>query len=197
MPNEPLHVLAVVGSMCEKSATRTVLLHAADDLRSNGCVVDVLDLHAEQLPLFNPETTYRAAHYPALTKRLEQADVFLLATPDYHGSVSGALKNFLDHGWKEFTGKLFATIVGSFEKGLTVHDQLRTVARQCYAWSMPYGVSFVEKEDLKDGQIVTDTLKQRLEMLSRDVRVYGRLLAHQRRSDIAGRDTSFLARQRK
>jgi len=38
------------------------------------------------------------------------------------------MKNFLDHFWREFAGKLFATIVASHEKGLTVTDQLRTVA---------------------------------------------------------------------
>jgi len=123
--------------------------------------------------------------------------VIVLGSPDYHGSISGAMKNFLDHFWREFAGKLFATIVASHEKGLTVTDQLRTVARQCYAWTLPYGVSFTEDLDVKDGQIVSDALKQRLEMLVRDLRVYGNLLARQRRADLAGTDAGFLARHRK
>ena len=36
------------------------------------------------------------------------ADVFILASPDYHGSISGTLKNFLYHFYKEFGGKVFA-----------------------------------------------------------------------------------------
>ena len=48
-------------------------------------------------------------------------------------------ENFLDHFWQDFTDKLFAQVVCSHEKGLTVIDQLRTVARQCYAWTLPYG----------------------------------------------------------
>ena len=66
--------------------------------------------------------------------------------------MSSTIKNFLDHFWQEFAGKLFATIVASHEKGLTVTDQLRTVARQCYAWSLPYGDSFADRDDLKDGK---------------------------------------------
>jgi FMN reductase len=110
--------------------------------------------------------------------------------------MSSATKNFLDHFWREFAGKLFATIVASHEKGLTVTDQLRTVARQCYAWAMPYGVSFTEGTDVNDGQIVNDNFKQRLAMLLRDVRVYGQLLANQRHADLKGSDPGFLARHR-
>jgi FMN reductase len=106
------------------------------------------------------------------------------------------MKNFLDHFWHEFAGKLFATMVASHEKGLTVTDQLRTVARQCYAWSLPYGVSFADNQDVKDGEIVSDAFKKRLEMLTRDVRVYGEILAKQRRSDLQGKDPGFLARHR-
>ena len=120
-----------------------------------------------------------------------------MGTPDYHGSISSTLKNFLDHFWKEFTGKLFATVVASHEKGLTVHDQLRTVARQCYAWVMPYGVSFMEKVDVKEGQIATDELKNRLEMLQKDIQVYGRILADQRAADLSSNTPGFLAQLRK
>jgi NAD(P)H-dependent FMN reductase len=127
---------------------------------------------------------------------VERADVILLGTPDYHGSISGAMKNFLDHFWREFAGKLFATIVASHEKGLTATDQLRTVARQCYAWTLPYGVSFAEDHDVKNGKIASNALKQRLEMLTRDTRIYGQLLARQRRADLRGAEPGFMARHR-
>ncbi len=127
---------------------------------------------------------------------MERADVVLLGTPDYHGSISSATKNFLDYFWHEFAGKLFATIVASHEKGLTVTDQLRTVARQCYAWTLPYGVSFTEGHDIKHGKIVNAAFKQRLEMLEQDIYVYGKLLAKQRRADLRGDRPGFLARHR-
>src|SRR6185437_7830507 len=119
-------------------------------------------LQKEPLPLYNPDTAYHSREFQALQKRVDAADVLLLGTPDYHGSVSSTLKNFLDHFWREFAGKLFATIVASPEKGLTVTDQLRTVARQCYAWSLPYGVSFVDREDVKEGKVTSETLQKRL-----------------------------------
>jgi FMN reductase len=195
--SDSLNVIAVVGSLQKKSITRVAVRHVADGLESAGCTVDWLDLAEVNLPMVNTDTTFGAAHYAPLKARVQTADVFVLGTPDYHGSISGALKNFLDHFWKEFTGKLFAPMVASHEKGLTAHDQMRTVARQCYAWSLPYAVSFMEKEDVVDGEIVSDKFRDRLEMMIRDVQVYGGLLAAQRRADLAGTDPGFLAQLRK
>ncbi len=197
MSESPLNVLAVSGSLHERSVTLKVLSQIADRLRDVGCAVDLLDLREEPLPLFDPDTAYDQPEYERVRLRVLKADVFLLGTPDYHGSPSGVLKNFLDHFWREFSGKLIATVVASHEKGLTVTDQLRTVARQCYAWTLPYGVSFHGRMDLKDGHIASEALEKRAEMLVHDIRVYGQLLAQQRAADLAGKNPGFLARLRK
>ena len=197
MSEQSLNVLCVVGSLNETSVTRVVINAIADQLRAAGCTVDVLDLDKEQLPLYDPDTAEDQPHFAPLQHRVARADVFVLGTPDYHGSISSALKNFLDHFWHEFTGKLFCPVVASHEKGLTVIDQLRTVARQCYAWALPYGVSFMEKADVANGQIASDALKKRITILVRDARVYGSLLAKQREADLAGTDPGFMERLRK
>jgi NAD(P)H-dependent FMN reductase len=195
-PPPALRVLAVAGSLNSDSVTRVVVGEAARQLVALGCEVDLLDLLQEPLPLYNPDTAEGAPAYNALQRRVEQADVVVLGTPDYHGSISSALKNFLDHFWREFAGKLFVTIVASHEKGLTVTDHLRTVARQCYAWTLPYGVSFTGDEDVKDGKVTSATLAGRLEMMTRDAAVYGRVLAARRRADLASQEPGFMARLR-
>ena len=197
MPDTSCNVLLVVGSLHEASITRVVINHLADNLLADGCEVNTLDFIEDPLPLFNPDTVWDQDYYPILKQQIVAADAIVLGTPDYHGSISSTLKNFLDHFWKEFAGKLFATVVASHEKGLTVHDQLRTVARQCYAWVMPYGVSFMEKVDIKAGQIATDELKNRLEMLQKDIQTYGRVLADQRALDLSSNTPGFLAQLRK
>jgi NAD(P)H-dependent FMN reductase len=196
MSDAPLKIMAVVGSLNKTSVTRAVLQHAVEALQARGCQVDILDFLHEPLALYNPDMAYSAETYLPLKTRVETAEAFLLGTPDYHGSISSALKNFLDHFWHEFAGKLFGTVVASHEKGLTVTDQLRTVARQCYAWSLPYGVSFNEKEDVQEGLIASDYLKNRLAMLVRDLHVYGGLLAQQRNADLQSAEPSFMARWR-
>jgi NAD(P)H-dependent FMN reductase len=194
-----LKVLAVVGSLQRGSTTRVVIGHVARQLSEAGCAVDVLDFQKEPLALYNPDTAHDLPGYAQLQARVEGADLIILGTPDYHGSLSGAMKNFLDHFWREFAGKLFVTIVASHEKGLTVTDQLRTIARQCYAWTLPYGISFAEGTDVEveNGKIVNEALRQRLEMMLRDARVYGQLIATQRLADLAGDEPGFLARHRR
>ena len=196
MAEPSLNVLAVVGSLQRESVTRVVIHHVAERLRTDGCLVDLLDFLKEPLALYNPDTAHELPGYAELQARVDRADVIFLGTPDYHGSLSGAMKNFLDHFWHEFAGKLFATIVASHEKGLTVTDQLRTIARQCYAWTLPYGVSLTEEVDVKDGKIVSDSLRNRLDMLIRDARVYGGVLARQRKADLATQEPGFMARHR-
>lgn len=191
-----LQVLAVAGSMNKVSASRVVVTHVAETLAKKGCAVDLVDLMKEPLDLFNPDSAYGSAAFAGLQRRVDAADVFVLGTPDYHGSISSVMKNFLDHFWHEFAGKLFATIVASHEKGLTVTDQLRTVARQCNAWCLPYGVSFTDKEDVKEGAVYSETLKSRLNMLVNDIYHYGPLLAQQRARDLAGTEPGFMARHR-
>jgi NAD(P)H-dependent FMN reductase len=197
MSESPLKILAVVGSLHSASITRQVIHYVAERLRSEECEVDILDFEKEPLALYNPDTAHDLPGYKALQTRVEQSDVIVLGTPDYHGSISGATKNFLDHFWHEFSGKLFVSIVASHEKGLTVTDQLRTIARQCYAWTLPYGVSFTEDSDFKDGKIANETFQGRMDMLIRDTRIYGALLGRQRLADLVGSDPCFLARLRK
>jgi NAD(P)H-dependent FMN reductase len=191
-----LRVVAVVGTLQRDSASYAVVKEVAEQLNLAGCSVDVIDLKKEPLALFDPDTAHTLPTFAKLQDRVDRADVVVLATPDYHGSISSALKNFLDHFWREFAGKLFVTIVASPEKGLTVTEQLRTVARQCYAWTLPYGIAFTTDVDVKDGKVVSESLRERLTMMVRDVCVYGRLLARQRRADLAATGPGFLARYR-
>lgn len=193
---EKLKVFAVAGSLNDKSVTRVVIGLVAAGLEARGCEVYLADLAKERLELFDPDNAYSGAAYQSLKARVDAADVLVLGTPDYHGTIASPLKNFLDHFWTEFAGKLFATVVASYDKGLTVTDHLRTVARQCYAWSMPYAVAFSEKEDIKSGAL-SESFQKRLEMFNRDVAVYGKILAEQRREDLQGADAGFLARYRK
>ena len=50
---------------------------------------------------------------------------------------------------------------------------------------------------MKDAQVSSEALRKRLEMLARDIDIYGSVLAAQRRLDFAGNEPGFLARYRK
>jgi NAD(P)H-dependent FMN reductase len=173
-----------------------IVLEAA---RGQGAETRVLDLRELDLPIYRPQGQTETAGMSEANEAVNWADAFVLASPDYHGSMSGAMKNFLDYYWSEFAGKVFGYLCASHEKGLTVMDQMRTAVRQCYGWSLPYGVSFNGGEDFGGaGEVKNERLAHRLRMLARDTCVYGALIRDQLQRDLES-DTldTFAARYRK
>jgi FMN reductase len=71
------------------------------------------------------------------------ADALVLATIGFHPSMSGSLKHFLDYFWSEVSGKTFGYIIASYEKGLTVMDQMLTAALFLNSWYKWYDLKLV------------------------------------------------------
>ncbi|MDQ5876586.1 MAG: NAD(P)H-dependent oxidoreductase [Thermoproteota archaeon] len=178
MMRDTFNVLGVAGSIRQGSYSTRSLKIALEYAKKQGAEVRLLDLNTVVLPLYDPSAP-ASKEVEHTTEAIAWADAFILASPDYHGSMSGALKNFLDYFYEEFAGKVFGYIVASHEKGLTVMEQMRTAVRQCYGWSMPYGVSINGPQDFTGDEIRNTRLSNRLRMMARDLVVYGRLLRDQ------------------
>lgn len=195
----PIRIVGI-GSSMRKHSYSTLAVKMVLDLSKNNydAETNLLDLRRTKLAIYNPDESFHT-NIQEIGHLLEWADAFVLASPDYHGSMSGVMKNFLDHFWEEFAGKTFGYICASHEKGLTVMDQMRTAVRQCYGWSLPYGVSISGEQDFNDKEeIINNSLDRRLRMLARDLVVYGSLIREQFLQDIADDDISdtFAARYR-
>src|ERR671934_789465 len=183
-----IKILGVGSSMRQGSystlAVKIVLEIAA---KKYGAETRLLDLRQTNLPLYNPaDQLPKSNDIQKVVESVNWADAFVLASPDYHGSMSGAMKNFLDYFWEEFAGKTFGYIVASHEKGLTVVDQMRKAVRQCYGWSMPYNISINGENDFDSkGTLVNSALAKRIKMLARDLVTYGKLIRGQFLQDVA------------
>lgn len=179
------NVLGVGSSLRELSYSTSGLKLLLDKAKSKMAETRLIDLRQTNLPMLY-STKEDTEEIVQTTELVKWADAFVLATPDYHGSKSGSLKNFLDYFWSEFAGKTFGYIVASHEKGLTVMDQMRTAVRQCYGWSLPYGISINSEEDFDDKMELTNKkLMSRLDMMARDLVVYGKLLRGQFVNDLS------------
>jgi NAD(P)H-dependent FMN reductase len=179
------NVLGIGSSLRELSYSTSGLKLLLDKAKSKMAETRLIDLRQTNLPMLY-STKEDTEEIVQTTELVKWADAFVLATPDYHGSMSGSLKNFLDYFWSEFAGKTFGYIVASHEKGLTVMDQMRTAVRQCYGWSLPYGISINSEEDFNDKMELTNKkLMSRLDMMARDLVVYGKLLRGQFVNDLS------------
>jgi NAD(P)H-dependent FMN reductase len=189
-----INILGVAGSMRQESYSTLGLKMVLEEAKKYGSESHLLDLRDRNLPLYDPgapssnDSSFNNSNnvLEKITTALKWADALVLASPDYHGSMSGTLKNFLDYFWEDFAGKTFGYIIASHEKGLTVADQMRTAVRQCYGWSMPYNISINGEKDFdSEGNLVNSALVKRIKMLARDLVTYGTLIRRQFLQDVA------------
>jgi NAD(P)H-dependent FMN reductase len=194
-----LKVLGVGSSMRSSSFSTETLRIALEKANQNGAETKLLNLYDNPLPFYHNVTNANTANIHLATELVAWADSFILATPDYHGSMSGSLKNFLDHFWSDFAGKTFGYICSSHEKGLTVMDHMRTAIRQCYGWSLPYGISINSSQDFNSNREITNTkLVTRLNSFSRDLVIYGSLIHEQFVKDLKSNiNNTFASHYRK
>jgi NAD(P)H-dependent FMN reductase len=197
-----VNVLGVAGSMRQQSYSTRTLKIVLEEAKKYSSEPYMLELRKINLPLYDPSeitsdepssnnNNNRNNVLERITTALRWADAFVLASPDYHGSMSGGMKNFLDYFWEDFAGKTFGYIVASHEKGLTVADQMRTAVRQCYGWSMPYNISINGEKDFDSkGNLVNSALAKRIKMLARDLVTYGTLIRGQFLQDVANKEIS-------
>ena len=180
-----LKVLGVGSSMRHGSFSTETLKIILNNVNKNGGDTRLLNLYSNPLPMYTAEYNEKLSGIKHAVELVNWADALVLATPDYHGSMAGSLKNFLDYFWAEFAGKTFGYLCSSHEKGLTVMDQMRTAIRQCYGWSLPYGISINSNLDFnEDREIINLQLLGRLESFARDLVVYGGLISNQFKKDL-------------
>jgi azobenzene reductase len=99
--------------------------------------INLIDLSELVLPIYNgQESQNEISAVKQLRLQLEGADAIIVATPEYHGGMSGALKNALDFlGSKHFKDKPVAimAVAGGGKGGINALNNMRIVLRALYA----------------------------------------------------------------
>jgi azobenzene reductase len=118
---------------------------------------ELIDLSELTLPLFNGEDEQsELMSVQVLREAVREADGIILASPEYHSGMSGALKNALDFlNSQHFEHKPVAlmAVAGGGKGGINALNNMRVVARGLYANVIPKQVvldpvCFIENGDL-------------------------------------------------
>lgn len=141
-----MRVLAICGSLNPGSKTMMALRVAIEGATEAGGEVELVDLREFNLPILNTPNPPAGADEDVerLKQLFRSADALLVASPEYHGSFSGALKNAFDlMGFEEFEGKMVGLIgvAGGALGATNALNHLRVVCRQLHAWVVPNQVS--------------------------------------------------------
>jgi len=92
-------ILAFAGSLREHSYSKRVVKTAVKGAETAGAEVTYIDLRDFPMPIYNADDHEKNgfdANALKLQKLLSEHDGLLIASPEYNGSLSGALKNAID-----------------------------------------------------------------------------------------------------
>jgi FMN reductase len=151
-----VQITGICGSLNSQSSTRRALVLALESAQSAGARTQLLDLRDFKLPF--AESGFETDEFPDVARfndLVRASDGLIWATPEYHGSFSGALKNALDLGsFAEYEGKMVALLgVAAGQIGaINALSHLRTVGRQLHAWVLPSQLSIARAYAAFDAQ---------------------------------------------
>lgn len=167
MPEHRYRIAVVIGTVRPGNYTKKAAALVADELRqADGVAVDVLDPATLDLPF--PGITSPTSSAEELQRTIAGATGVVLATPEYHGSVSSVMKCVIENlGFPSvLAGKpvaLLGVAAGAIG-AIKSLEQLRSIASHVGAVVLPSVVSVagVQKAFDEDGNCLDPRVEKRV-----------------------------------
>ena len=184
---DSVRVVGLCGSIRAGSFTRMALERALSGAAETGASTRLIDLRKYSLIFCDGKED--ESEYPddvfRLRKDVRDAHGIVLATPEYHGSLSGLLKNAIDlMGFDEFEGKMIGLVgvSGGPMGALNGLNSLRTVGRALHAWVIPDEAAVPNASQAfgANGHALDPGMDKRLKEVGRQVARYAYLHTSER-----------------
>ena len=174
-------VVGIGGSDGPGSATERALARTLEEAERRGADVRLFGgVFLGELPLFRPRRPDRTWHATELVATVSRADGVIVATPSYHGCVSGVVKNALDyledlrrHDRPYLDGRAVGCVVtsaGTQAGGITL-AALRAIVHALRGWPTPFGATL----DVVPGAPITDKDAGKLAIVAGQVVEFARM----------------------
>ena len=143
-------VVGIGGSVRADSQSERALHVALAGARDAGAKVHAVTGSALVLPFYDPQVPERTDNARELVAALREADGVLLASPGYHGTVSGLVKNALDyvedlrHDERPYLDGRGVGCIGTahgWQASVTTLQALRSVVHALRGWPTPLGAA--------------------------------------------------------
>ena len=171
----PVQVSGICGSLSEQNATRMALnvaLRGASELRADTRLIELRDYELVFIGKV-PEEDYPPDVF-RLREEIKASNGIILGTPEYYGSLSGALKTMFDlMRPEEFEGKIVGLIgvAGGHTGAINSLNAMRTIGRNLHCWVLPQEVSIADSKKAfnEDGSVTDPAIEERLLDIGRKV----------------------------
>jgi len=179
----PPLVVGIGGTTSPGSATERILRASLDAAGALGARTRLFAGADLDLPMYG-----RARSHPralALVEALREADGVILASPAYHGTVSGLVKNALDHAedlrradppYLEGRPVGCIAVAGGPQAGAATLATLRAIGHALRGWPTPLGVAVDTSDRIfgADGAVDDAVVLCRLDLLAEQVVSFAR-----------------------
>jgi len=176
-----VNIVGIGGTTRAGSSTEKALRYALKQCESRGAAT--ICFGAEDLvamPHFAPENPDRADVAQRMIKELRDADGIILASPGYHGTISGLVKNALDYtedmrsdDHAYFSGRAVGCIAtgAGWQGTMTTLITLRSIVHSLRGWPTPLGVAINTSTPIfsADGEPTDERVATNLRTLSEEV----------------------------
>ena len=160
---EKIKVAVIMGSVRPGRLCDTVTSWLVSALEhSRDFSLQVID--PAELPLPGWADLQESLGVVELRRRLDQADAFIIVTPEYNHSFPAALKSVIDSAYQEWQAKPVGFVsYGAVSGGLRAVEQLRLVFAELHAVTLRDSVSFASAWHLFDdnGELVNPEQAQK------------------------------------
>lgn len=170
MSEAPLRILGMSGSYGSTSKNGLLVHLALAVAQKNGAEIHFWDHVEKPLPLVGSEGCWDDENVKEFQALAESCDGFLVSSPEYHGCMSGVMKNTFDWLYfKHVAGKpfgLMATLGG--QSNSNTLNQLRLCVRWLHGWAIPEQVAVGKVKEAFDeeGNLVDAEISERVEKLA-------------------------------
>ena len=169
MGDKPLKVIGLAGEYRSSSKSGMLVNLALKIAKEQGADVEFWDLADRPLPLVGEEGCWTNPNVKAFPSLLEESDAFFLSSPEYHGTMSGVMKNTMDWMYdKHVGGKVFGLMstLGGVTNANTL-NHMRISLRWLHGWPVPeqLAIGHVKEAFDEEGSLVDEELHQRLSKL--------------------------------
>jgi len=150
-----MNIAILVGSNRKQSTGSKLCRYIEQQLIAKGNQVSFFDLYEQPVPFYNPDhRTDPDAHLIQLKKVIKEAHAIVLSTPEYHGTVSGVLKNALDHlGSEQFDSKAVLSVSSAGGAvGTSSLLELQTIVRNVHGINCPEWLSIGGEQRIFNAQ---------------------------------------------
>ena len=171
--NAPVIVMGICGTFDLDSANGRLLEILLEKCRSVGAETLVWNNGDNPLPMVGEDGCWSHPNVKAYKEMADSADAFVLSSPEYHGTMSGVMKNNLD--WLSFdqtSGKVFglmSTLGGQTNSNTLNH--MRIAARWIHGWVVPEQVAVGNIKNAFDdsGNLVDESIHDRVSRLAESI----------------------------